>query len=101
MFNFCAKSLRNLYVIFCATCVITNPSIIPNAVLKTYNPSKVNKMFLIFTKLIPAPPDSFPIIPLNTSVVALPSIFGPNILNTVLATANMKIMKKANLYFDK
>jgi hypothetical protein len=101
LFSFSATSLRNLYVTFCATCVIVNPPKIPNTVLSIYNIRSVSKIFPIFTKLIPLPPDSLEITPLKTSVVAFPSILGPIMLNIVSIVANINISINKYLYFDK
>ena len=50
---------------------------------------------------MPDPPDSLLTNPLKISVVALPNIFGPTIVNIVLPIANRITTIIAILYFAK
>ena len=55
------------------------------------------RIFPIFPKSIPLPPDNLLISPVNNSVVALLKIFGPATLKTVLMIANTMTNPKAIL----
>ena len=65
-----------------------NPCTKEKAALHRYSPSVHNRIFPILSKSIPPVPLTFATRPLNSSVVALPRIFGPTILNTVPTMAN-------------
>lgn len=66
-----------------------------------YKLNTVNKILASFSKSIPLPPEILLIIPLYISVVALPRTFGPTIVNTVLAIANIATINNFILYFPK
>ena len=97
LFILTATSFLNLYVNFCATLVIVKPCIYPKKVLIAYKPKSVSKIPRTLLKSIPVPPDIFPTIPLNISVVAFPKILGPTIVKTVLPTANINIINNCHL----
>ena len=65
------------------------PWIKENKALTTYKHRSPIRIFATFPKSIPLPPDTLLTKPLKISVVALPRIFGPTILNIVPPMAYM------------
>ena len=66
-----------------------NPWMKENAALHRYSPSVHKRIRPILSKSIPPVSLTFATNPLNSSVVALPRIFGPTMLNTVPAMAKI------------
>ena len=79
--------------------VISIPWINVNRALTIYSPSRNSRISPILPKSIPPLPPILFIRPLNSSVVAVPNIFGPTIMKMVPATAQMITKMSAILYF--
>ena len=91
-------SFRRLYVTSFEIPVMTKPWIREKHALATYSPKVHRRIIPILPKSIPPVPFTLATRPLNSSVVAFQSIFGPAILNAVPATAKINIRIKRNLY---
>ena len=79
------------------TWVMMIPWIKAKRELTAYRLMSQRRILAISSKLIPLPPETLLINPLNSSVVAFPKILGPMMEKMVLPTANITTNNTANL----